>query len=92
MVEMEFYDAQEDMFAYDIDVSIDILQAQVHQQKPPPKPPRTSPAVAFPRMSKEKWYKLSPGAHEIWANWMIALRVLSLHHHQRNHPQSGKES
>jgi len=37
MVETEFYDAQEDMLTYDIDVSIDMLQAQVHQQKPPPK-------------------------------------------------------
>jgi len=66
MVETEFYDAQEDVFAYDIDASIDILQAQVHQQKPPPKLTRATPAVAFPRMSKEKWYKLSPEAREIW--------------------------
>jgi len=66
VVEADFYDAQEDMLTYDIDVSIDMLQAQVHQQKPPPKPPRFSPAGMFPRMSKEKWFKLSPEAHEIW--------------------------
>ncbi len=66
MVETELYDAQEDVLTYDIDVSIDMLQAQVHQQKPPPKPPRVSPAGAFPRMSRGKWFKLSPEAQEIW--------------------------
>jgi len=35
MVETAFYDAQKDMPTYDIDVSIDMLQVQVHQQKPP---------------------------------------------------------
>ena len=38
MVETEFYNAQEDMLTYDIDVSIDMLQAQVHQQKLLPNP------------------------------------------------------
>jgi len=66
MVETEFYDSQEDMLSYDINVSIDMLQAQVHQQRIPPKPPQVSPAASFPRMSKEKWLKLSPDACEIW--------------------------
>ena len=30
MVETEFYDAQEDMLTYNIDISIDMLQVQVH--------------------------------------------------------------
>jgi len=25
-----------------------------------------SPAVAYPRISKEKWFKVSPEGHEIW--------------------------
>jgi len=66
VVEADFYDAQEDMLTYDIDVSIDVLQAQVHHQKPPPKPPRSPPTGTFPRMSKEKWFKLSSEAREIW--------------------------
>jgi len=66
VAEADFYDAQEDMLTYDIDASVDMLQVHVHQQKPPPRPSRFSPAAMFPRMSKEKWFKLSPKAHEIW--------------------------
>jgi len=66
VAEANFYDAQEDMLTYDIDASVDMLQAHVHQQKPPTRPSRFSPAGMFPRMSKEKWFKLSPEAREIW--------------------------
>jgi len=38
----------------------------VHQQRIPSKPPQVSPVTTFPRMSKEKWFKLSPDAQEIW--------------------------
>jgi len=64
-VEQELYDVQDDVLTFDIDTTIDTLQAQVHQHKIPPKSPRVSPAVAF-WMSKEKWIKLLPEAHEIW--------------------------
>jgi len=42
MVEPEFYDAQDEVLINDIDAPLGTLQAQVHQQKIPPKPPRVS--------------------------------------------------
>jgi len=89
-----FYDAQEDMLSYDIDVSIDTLQAHAHQQKPPPKPPRMSPGVAFPRMSKDKWFKLSPEACEIWDQLDDHSKSIILAPPQRPSPnqQPGKEN
>jgi len=39
IVETESYDAQEDVLTYDIDVPVNTLQAQVHQQRIPSKPP-----------------------------------------------------
>jgi len=53
MAKSELYDAQ-NMLTYDIDAPVDTLQSQMYQQKPPHKPPRVYPAVAFPRLSKEK--------------------------------------
>jgi len=45
-------DAPEDMLTYKIDAIANMLQAWVHQQKPPSKP--VSPAVAFPMVSRGK--------------------------------------
>ncbi len=66
MVETEFYDAQEDMLTYDINVFIDMLQAHVHQQKPTTQTTQNFASCDIPKVIKGKWFKLSPEAHEIW--------------------------
>jgi len=51
---------------YDIDVSVSTLQAYAHQQRTPPKP--SSGMIGLPpsRMAREKWFKLTPRACQIW--------------------------
>ena len=62
----EFYDAQEldtaSELTYDIDTSVDTLQAHAHQQRAQPKSSSVMLGLPTSRMTRDKWFKLTPEA------------------------------
>jgi len=66
----EFYDAQEldtaSELTYNIDTSVDTLQAHAHQQRAQPKSSSVMLGLPTSRMTRDKWFKLTPEARQIW--------------------------